>query len=251
MNIQTLSNLAFVAIVAIAAPLCIPDAYSQGRGGGGGGAGRAAPPPSAANPISMTNPVGRMTNPVAPIIPSPFFPHPATTPPLNLPNYGRSGAPYVDHHRESYPSYIGPSYMAAPYYNAYPYYSYDYNYLGFTSTLVTIPGLPPGARYEDYRDTRYDSYQAATAYSEAESAAPAHETPYLYVPQPEPEPRFIVREPQPDRVIERPGVGTARADVLKKFGHPWGSIVSQGIETLFFDDITVVLGMDARVTSTR
>lgn len=223
-------------IVMMAAALCVPNAFSQGRAGRGG-----AP---AARPayVPVGNPVGPMTNPVAPIIQSPFLPHPATTP--AAPNSGRGGAPYVDHRRV-----IGAPYYA-PYYPAYSAPYYDYGYLQGIPTTITIPGLPPGARYEDYIDPRTEYNHAASSdpyFDAPPEPAPAITIYYVY----EPEPNRIIREPQPNRVVHPPAVGTSRPDVILQFGQPWGSFKCRGIETLYFDDVTVVLGTDGRVTSAR
>jgi hypothetical protein len=186
-----------------------------------------------------SNPVGSMTNPVAPIISSPFLPHPGTTPPANT---GRgSNLPGRNH---GVPGSIGASYYApyyAPYYSA-PYYDYYY-------PQVTIPGLPPGARHEDYVDPRIDhGYSHDASFSPIPEAVHEPAPPSVVYPL---DLRMIVREPQPNRVIQLPAVGTARPDVIRQSGQPWGSFRSRGIETLYFDDFTVVFGVDGRVTSTR
>ena len=201
-------------IVLLVAALCVPG-FSQGR----------------RVPVvtPSSNPVGRMTNPVQPIIQSPFMPHPATTPTgvLRHPVRGRNNV-------------VVPVY-AAPYFYQ-PYYSQP------IPTVITIPGLPPGARYEDYRDTRYEGHWAPsfdTGPNTYSPPAPANTVTY------EPEPRWIIHEPQPDRVVQPPAAGTARADVIKQFGEPWGRITIGGVETLYFDGVNVVIGADGRVTSRR
>jgi hypothetical protein len=56
-----------------------------------------------------------------------------------------------------------------------------------------------------------------------------------------PEQNIIVTPPEPDRVVVPPAIGTSRADVLARFGEPWGSMRTGGKETLYFrGDLTLV-----------
>jgi hypothetical protein len=169
-----------------------------------------------------------MSNPIAPIVPSPFFPHPGTTSTVLPGTINRGFA-------------LGGAVVGAPYF-----YDYPYNQ-GITSTTITIPGLPPGARYEDYIDPR-NSYRGL---SPAQESYPPQPEPSRVLQQPEPELRLIIREPDPNRVIQVPTIGTSRADVIKKLGEPWGVITVRGVDTLYFEDVSVVIGTDGRVTAAR
>ena len=142
----------------------------------------------------------------------------------------------------------GAVYAPAPYYYQ-PYYSAPYFYPQIP-TVITIPGLVPGARYEDYRDTRLEGNWATSSYPDPRST-PASASTFSYITRYEPEPRLIIRLPEPNRVVHPPPVGASRADVLKQFGEPWGRITVRGIETLYFDDLNVVIGADGRVASAR
>jgi len=235
MKKQTTSKAgcAAVVVLVLAAGLCVPNAFSQRRP-----AGVAPRPPAGSAPGSLRIPpiIGPMGNPVAPIIPSPFSPVPGTTPPARqgIGNRFHGGANVV-------------GVPVAPYYPLGAPYAYSDSYL---QPPITIPGLLPGARYEDYMDPR--DYNRTTTYIPVPdtSRGPAS-VGTTYCP-PEPELRMIVREPRPDRVVQPPAVGTLRADVIRQLGEPWGTIqVHGGPETLLLDGVTVIIGTDGRVSSTR
>jgi hypothetical protein len=65
------------------------------------------------------------------------------------------------------------------------------------------------------------------------------------------EPRMIVSPPEPDRPIDPPpSLGTTRSEVLMRYGQPWGSISTQGKETLYFRSMTLILE-SGKVTEVR
>jgi hypothetical protein len=130
-----------------------------------------------------------------------------------------------------------PTYYYPPYYNNY--------YPQPEPAPVTIPGQLPGARYDYPRPGTFDNPNAS-------QAAPHASTPE-YVPQREvySEPRVIINEPRPNRVVVPPAIGTSRADVIAQHGQPWGTISTRGQETLYFDGLVVVFGPDGRVAQVR
>jgi hypothetical protein len=64
------------------------------------------------------------------------------------------------------------------------------------------------------------------------------------------EPRLIITPPDPERVVDPPAVGTSRADVLSRYGQPWGTISTKDKETLYFRSLTVVIE-EGRVSQVR
>lgn len=244
MKIQTATTLAvFLAIV--------PSVHAQRRGPQA----EQAPQPMAqrtpqrpnlpTSPIlPMTNPVLPMTNPVQPIIrygvggtPTVVIP---TTParvqePDRKSNDHRSG----DRRRDAPVVILGGPYIDPYYYP--PYYNQPY------LTPAPVPGQLPGV---------YQPEQVPVVYAVPVSPSPgvagggpaalSADEPISY-----PEPRMIITPPEPDIVVEPPAIGTARADVLMRYGQPWGSIsTQQGKETLYFRNLTVVLE-GGRVTQIR
>jgi len=187
----------------------------------------------------MGNPIGPMGNPVAPIVPFVRFsdPTPTVVIPereihLRTPGYNRRG-------RDGRDVVYVPVPVPTSYY---PVYDYPY-YTEPPQVPATVPGQLPGVR------------PVAGAFN-ATPNAPAPAAPASsFVGQPDPgynpEPRMIVNEPRPNRVVTAPAVGTPRADVIASLGQPWGTIHSRGQETLYFDGLTVAFGTDGRVVSAR
>ncbi len=246
MKVRTLSTLA-IATAFIA--LHNPDASAQRRQNGTF-VGTPQPPAQPPRPtpfpssviIPMGNPVGPMGNPVAPIVP--FIRYSDPTPTVVVPqpqhnqrgqgrNRGRDGRDVV--------------YVPVPVPTSY--YPYDYYpYPEALSPPATIPGQLPGVRY-DYDRPAPGQFNAAP--NAPAPAAPPSSFAGQLQPEYYSEPRIIVNEPRPNRVVVPPAVGTARADVIASFGQPWGTIQSRGQETLYFDGVTVVFGADGRVVSAR
>jgi hypothetical protein len=125
----------------------------------------------------------------------------------------------------------------------YPPYSNNY-YPELEPAPVTIPGQLPGASF---------GYPSPGTISSPNPPQAMPAGTFDYVPQPEvySEPRVIINEPRPNRVIVPPAIGTSRAEVVALFGPPWGTISARGQETLYFDGLVVVFGADGRVALVR
>jgi hypothetical protein len=251
MRVRTISVLATITIAFIA--LCGTAALAQGAQRRNNGTFVGIPQASAQAPrptpfpssviIPMGNPVAPMGNPVAPIVPFVRYSDPIPT--VVMPeqqSHLRSQGRYRNRN--------GQDVVYVPVPVPTSYYSYDYYPYpqGPVTAPATIPGQLPGVRY-DYDRPVAGQFNAAP---NTPAAAPPSSS---FAGQPEPayysEPRMIVNEPRPNRVVVPPAVGTARADVITSFGQPWGTIQSRGQETLYFDGVTVVFGADGRVVSAR
>jgi len=191
----------------------------------------------------MSNPIAPMGNPVAPIITPPFVRYSDGTPTVVVPNqsrenrgnYGRGGRGgrdviYVP---------VGVPYYYTPYYEEH----------SVLEPATVIPGQIPPMPNVNYR-LQYPAVYETNANESAQAsavvtAAPEAQTEY------HPEPRMIVNEPRPDRVVVPPAVGTSLADVIARYGKPWGTIAARGQQTLYFDGLTVVFDADSRVVQTR
>jgi len=249
-------------LLAVTSDLCAQRGGGRGGPGGGGapgggpggGAGRGGAPSVPAqgtinrnlpsSPIlPISNPVAPISNPVAPVVPyggaSAGLGQPSRGPvtgrlPARI-DRGRDnviyvGAPYVD------PFFYSPYYTPyAPYYNPY-------------MAPPPIPGQLPGV---------YIPTDPATA----EAPEPVvYNVPAggggggggdFEVSTFVPEPRMIISPPEPDRPVDPPpAVGTTRADVFMRYGQPWGSISTEGKETLYFRNMTLILE-SGKVTEVR
>jgi hypothetical protein len=211
------------------------------------GARQPVPPQRTATPVPssvilpMGNPVGPMGNPVQPIIPSPFVRYSDPRPTVVMPDQSRGNRGNNGRGRDGrdavYVPVAVPGYYYPPYYNNY--------YPEPEPAPVTIPGQLPGAR------SGYPSPGIISSPNPPQAMPPA--STLDYVPQTEvySEPRVIINEPRPNRVIVPPAIGTSRADVVALFGRPWGTISARGQETLYFDGLVVVFGADGRVVQVR
>ena len=205
---------------------------------------RTTPAPGSTSPVigPMGNPIAPMANPVAPVISPAFMRFSDPVPTVVVPeqfsdsrqgrrNRGRDGRDVI------YVPVGVPAYYYPPAY-------YDYPEAGLTPP-PTIPGQLPGVRY---------NYEAPANFTTSNVPAPNQAAgTFDNTPQTEvySEPRMIINEPRPNRVVTPPAVGTPRSDVIGLFGRPWGTIQSRGQETLYFDGLTVVFGADGRVLSAR
>jgi hypothetical protein len=124
------------------------------------------------------------------------------------------GGAYLD----PYPYYYSPFY--SPFYA--PYYPY--------MMPAPIPGQLPGVY--SVPET-VDVVPPDPALYELPNAAAAPIEVY--------EPRLIITPPEPERVVDPPAIGTSRADVLTRYGQPWGTISTKDKETLYFRNLTVVI----------
>ena len=230
-----------------------------GRGGAGGGRGGGGATPSVpvqravngnlpSSPIlPISNPVAPIANPVAPVVP--YGGAPGLGVPARGPVSGRSDfqrIPDRNNRRRDDVIFIGAPYVDPFYYS--PYYYPPYYYQPYM-TPAPIPGQLPGVYFPP------DPAPAAAAepivYSVPPSAGGggggADFEPATFVS----EPRMIISPPEPDRPVEPPPTaGTTRAEVLMRYGQPWGSISAQGKETLYFRSMTVVLE-SGKVTEVR
>jgi hypothetical protein len=248
MKVKTVPILAAAIATAFMA-LHVPAAAAQRRNNGtfvGTPQPQAQPPRATPFPSSvifpMGNPIGPMGNPVAPIVPFVRYSDPTPTVVIPQPQSNRQGR---NRGRDGRDVVYVPVPVPTSYYPNYDYYPY---YPEVQPTQATIPGQLPGVRY--------DSDRPAPGSFNATPNAPAPAPPSSsFVGQPQPdyysEPRIIVNEPRVNRVVVPPTVGTPRADVISSLGQPWGTFQSGGQATLYFDGVTVVLGADGRVVSTR
>jgi len=177
--------------------------------------------------LPMTNPIIPITNPVQPVVryggvgtPTVVF----NPPPDRNPDRGdrrRRNVPVVIVVGPYYDSYVSPEYL---------YYPYE--------PPATVPGQLPGT-YREPEPSVIDVPVPAT------HAAPAAEEPIYY-----PEPNIIITPPEPERILQPPPLGTTKADVVARYGQPWGTIWARGKETLYFTGLTLVLE-DGKVTQIR
>lgn len=228
------------AIILAVMLATVPEISAQRGGGGGGraaGAAAAGPRTQVAPRVPSTN-IPAMTNPVAPIVPyrgNPSLGNSAAQR-VNLPVRGRVDPvpPVVDDRRFDRGDrfdrrrddiiVVGGAYYDPFYSGFYPYSYYPY------MMPAPVPGQLPGV------------------YAVPEPAAPLdpvdpaiYELPGAGAPVEVFEPRMIITPPEPDRVVTAPAIGTSRADLLSRFGQPWGTISTKGKETLYFRSLTVVL----------
>lgn len=248
MKIGTVSILA----AALATSVSVSSAFAQGTpiaGSFGGSRTQRTVTPVPSSPIlPMTNPIAPMGNPIQPVIPSPFMRYGGTTPTVVIPQQSRGGRGYNASGGNNQGQRGGRDVVYVPV--AVPTYYYPPSYYyqpEYEPSPVTIPGQLPGGRYD---------YSRATSFNPSPNAPPA--TPpastFVYEPQPELyfEPRMIINEPRPNRVLEPPAIGTSRADVVGRLGQPWGTVTARGTETLYFDGgLVVVIAADGRVIQVR
>ena len=186
----------------------------------------------------MTNPIIPITNPVQPIVRYGGVGTPTVvinpTPDRN-PDRGDRG----DRRRGNVPVVI----VGGPYVG--PYVSPEYLYYPYTPP-ATVPGQLPGVYREPEPSVVYVPVPGpATNVAPAASAASAVAEPIYY-----PEPNIIITPPEPERILQPPALGTTKADVIARYGQPWGSIWARGQETLYFTGLTLVL-VDGKVTEIR
>lgn len=175
-----------------------------------------------------------MTNPIAPIVTSPIqpfirygpipevvFPTRAPARP-SRPDYGRRG--YND------PTVI----VGGGYYWGFPgyYYPYPYTPAPIPGELpYTYPYVPAVAGQLPYTIPVGEPAPEAVVAAPSAPAAPVYQPEVVeYVP----EQNMIITPPVPDRTATPPAIGTSKADVLARYGEPWGTVRIQGKESLYF-----------------
>lgn len=233
------------------------------RGPGGGGSGGGAPRGGTSVPVQgtvnrnlpstpilpITNPVGPIANPVAPVVP-----YGGASAGLGMPSRGpvTGRVPNrIDGGRRDNVIYVGAPYVDpffySPYYSPY-YYSPYYNpYM----VPAPIPGQLPGVYFPP--DPVQAPAQAAepVVYNIPAAAGGGGGGGNFEASTFVQEPRMIIAPPEPDRPVDPPpALGTSRADVLMRYGQPWGSISTEGKETLYFRSMTLVLE-SGKVTEIR
>jgi len=138
--------------------------------------------------------------------------------------------------------------VGAPYYPYYsPYYApyYDQLYYDPYRAPATIPGQLPGVYYppEEPASVLYAPQVPADLAAPPIPAEPA----VVYYP----EPRIIITPPEPERVVEPPAIGATKADLLSRYGQPWGAFRVRGQEILSFTGGLSVVLQDGKVTEIR
>jgi hypothetical protein len=139
--------------------------------------------------------------------------------------------------------YFDPGYFYPYYYPYYPYYPYDpFNPVATPGQLPpTYPAFePPGVPYPDTAPGAPDPPVPPIPYADAPPATEHF-----------PEPRIILTPEIPALTVTPPAIGTSKADVLARFGEPWGSIRSVAQETLYFRGGLVVVFVDGRVSQIK
>ncbi len=253
MRVTSAPMLALAAAMA----LCVPAVFAQRTNGtfvytGPSTLQRSATPVPSSVILPMTNPVAPMGNPVQPFIQPPFIRYSGSTPTVVVPEQTRgnrgnnrpvnNGPAQRSRGRDAVLVPVAvPSYYPSYYYPPYGYYPL------LDQPQATIPGQLPSLAYPVQAPAGFDV--SATA----PSVVPPASTRAYEPPQPEvySEPRMIINEPRPNRVIQRPAIGSTRAEVLALLGQPWGSFSVSGQETLYFDGVTVVIAADGRVIQVR
>jgi hypothetical protein len=251
MKLKTVSTVAVFATAFMA--LQAPEGVAQRARSTFVGTPQPQSPPASQQPINpipssvilpMSNPIAPMGNPVAPVLP---FVRYGTTPTVVVPEAPRGGNRGNNGRGRGRDTVFVP--VPVPTY----YYPSDY-YPEPRYETVTVPGQLPTRRYE-YSDSYETQPQGQVNFNSGRN--PSASTPpastFVGAPQTEyyTEPRMIINEPRPNRVVVPPTIGTSRADVVARMGQPWGSFQSRGQETLYFDGVTVVLGTDGRVIQIR
>lgn len=263
MRIQTAAALTIFLLL-------VPALEAQRRGGGGGGGGRggmgggrpSGPPPSVGRPspgggqfrggvqrplpstpiAPMTNPIAPMTNPIGPVVPYGGAGRVLNNPSQLPVRRGDNIPSRIERRRDRIDRVNAPVVFGAPYWSPYfgP-YVWDYMYYNPYLQPPTIPGQLPGV-YPVPQDPA--SYVDEPAPAPVQEVAPAEPEVIYY-----PEPQMIIDLPEPAR--EPPAIGTSRADVLARYGQPWGSLVVRGRETIYLrGGVQVVLEND-RVIQVR
>jgi hypothetical protein len=236
MRIQTASALTIILVL-------VPSLEAQRRGGGMGRPGRSSGPPAnrqagrlaTQRPLPST-PILPMTNPIGPVVPYGGAGRRLNNP-TQLPVLPGGNFLSRIERRRDVPVVIGAPYWS-PYYGP---YVWDYMYYDPYLRPATIPGQLPGV-YPLPPEPASSVYQPDPA-PIREALPPEPETIYY------PEPKMIINLPEPGR--EPPAIGTSRADVLARYGQPWGSLTVRGQETLQLrGDLKVVLEGD-RVIQVR
>jgi hypothetical protein len=200
-------------------------------------------PSSPIMPIS--NPIAPITNPVAPVIQY------GGAPGLGVPDRGRPVAAQgiinnrIDRRRDNV-ILVGAPYVDPFYYSPYYYPPYYYQpYMTPPTTPGQLPGvyIPPDPAYSAPEPVVY----SVPASAGGGGGGGGDFEPATFVS----EPRMIITPPEPDRPADPPpALGTPRSDVMMRYGQPWGSISTQGKETLYFRSMTLVLE-SGRVTEVR
>lgn len=237
MRIQTLS-----AVIVFAVAFGVPVAHAQ-RGSQRPSQRPPAQRPPATAPSSQfireratfyspTTPIPPMTNPIAPITSSPvqpflrYGPVPEVVIPSRVPS--RPGGPgYGRRDRYNTPVIVGGGY-----YGGWPgYYPYAYPY---PYEPAPVPGQIP---YNDTVPGQLPYAIPTTVEPQTGEIAPVPAAPPP-VSEPEveyfPEPNMIITPPVPERLVSPPEIGTSKADVLARYGDPWGTVRIQGKESLYF-----------------
>jgi len=62
---------------------------------------------------------------------------------------------------------------------------------------------------------------------------------------------MIITPPVPERTVPPPAIGTSRADLLARYGQPWGSFRVQTKETLYFYGGLELVLEDGRVSEIK
>ena len=235
-----------VGIVVLAAN--VPDIHGQQRSNGvgrpatrpGDRTGHSSearpntPPPS--QPSNVPSPVAPVMNPIQPIIRYEGWGTPTVVIQSNVPGRTTSGAPLpVPDRRSRQPVGVigGGGYLVPDYYGQ-PFLGEPYG------TPAPLPGQLPGVYYPPQPAVSTAPVPAGFASRAVEPA-----------PRVDSEPNRIITPPIPERTVEPPALGTSKADVLGRYGQPWGSMRAGAKETLYFKRGLTLVIEDGKVSEVR
>ena len=179
--------------------------------------------------LPMTNPVAPMTNPVMPFV------RYGGTPTVVIPSATSEPSNRRDDRRRS--DRDVPVVVLGGYYLTQdPVFYYP------QPSPVSTPGQLPSV-YREFEPPPSVPGTAPSSYA----SIPYARTETEYVP----EPHIIITPEIPPLTVVPPAIGTLKAEVLARYGDPWGSIRAGGQETLYFSGGLVVVFVDGRVSQIK
>jgi len=102
--------------------------------------------------------------------------------------------------------------------------------------------------YSQLPSVSYPPQPASVSSAVVPAAAPVAKEP---APPVYSDPNRIITPPRPERTVEPPALGTSKADVLGRYGQPWGSLRAGAKETLYFSRGLIVVIEDGKVSEIR
>jgi hypothetical protein len=224
MRIAIAVSVAGLAILAANAS----DVHAQQRSTGGNRPASRPGNSSRAQPGTPPTPVAPNMNPIQPIIRYEGWGTPTVVIQSNVPGRTTSGAPVPVPERKGREPVVvigGGGYLSPDYYGQ-----------AYTVQPYATPASPSGP--------------LPGGYAPPPVSAPAP-LPIEPAPPVDSNPNRIITPPRPERTVEPPALGTSRAEVLGRYGQPWGSLRAGAKETLYFSGGLVVVIEDGKVSAVR